>query len=121
MRLSLPLVRALLAMMALVSQITLGGIVLPDEAAARLHAVAAFCTGTTRTPDTPARHQRHPNDAATCPLERALELPAVILMPALVLVSLMVRSGTTLFALPPARGPPAALAWALHARGPPAP
>ncbi len=122
-RLFVTFARAVLATLALVSQLVLGTLLLPDEAAtgaaARLRAVAMLCTGTARGPDAPARHRHRPDVAATCPAPRALELAAVILMPAVALPSLVVSSGMRLFAVPPARGPPGVPAWALHARGPP--
>ena len=118
----MPFLRAMLAMVALVSQLVLGSLVLPDEAAgaaAQLRSVAVLCSGAA-APQAPAHHRHHPGAPATCPpLEIALALPAVILPAAIVLPLLATSSATGPFALPPARGPPAASAWALHARAPP--
>ncbi len=121
-RLSMPLMRAVLATVALVSQLLLGSLVLPDEstgAAARLRSVAVLCTSTAAATQAPGHHRHHPGAPATCPLELALALPAVILLAAVVLPVLATAPATAPFAVPPARGPPAASAWALHARAPP--
>ncbi len=121
-RLPLPFMRALLATVALVSQLVLGSLLLPDEAAgaaAQLRTVVVLCTGAAAATRTPAHHRHHPDGSATCPLEIALALPAVILPAAVVLPSLATSPRTTPFTMPPARGPPASSAWALHARAPP--
>ena len=118
----MPFMRAVLATMALVSQLLLGSLVLPDEAtgaAARLRSVAVLCTSAAAVPQAPGQHRNHPGETATCPLELALALPAVILLAAVVLPVLVTSPATTPFTMPPARGPPAAHAWALHARAPP--
>ena len=117
----MPFLRAVLAMAALVSQLVLGSLVLPDEATgatAQLGSVAVLCTSAA-VPQAPAHHRHHPGVPATCPLEIALALPAVILPAAVVLPLPATSSATGPFTLPPARGPPAASAWALHARAPP--
>ncbi len=120
-RLSVPFMRAVLAAVALVSQLVLGSLVLPDAStgAARLRSVAVLCTGAAAATQAPAHHRHLPGEAAACPLEIALELPAVILLAAVALPLLATRPAATPFILPPARGPPASLAWALHARAPP--
>ncbi len=116
----------LLALLALVSQLALGGIVLPDEAAAQESSVAALealtvlCDSSAPTPpDVPRRHQRGP-DAAMCPAASVLALAAVILTPAPALPPLT-RQVAAAPALPPtARGPPAAPPRYIPAsRGPP--
>ncbi len=118
----MPLMRAVLATLALVSQLVLGSLVLPDEAtgaAARLRSVAVLCTSAAAVPQAPGHHRHHPGGPAACPLELALALPAVILLAAVVLPVLATSPAATPFAMPPARGPPASFAWALHARAPP--
>ncbi len=122
---SMLLLRAVLAAVALVSQLLLGSLVLPDEAAAeataQLRSVAALCTSLPAAPATPTHHRHHPVEPAVCPLEMATGLLAVILMPGIVLPPPSTSNGTRLFVLPAARAPPAAVAWALHARAPPRP
>lgn len=115
---SVAVIRALLAMLALVSQLTLGGLVPASDgsgADARLQQVAVLCGAATghAAPD-----RRHSGRAA-CTTELALELPAVILMPAPALPAPVPAMASRDVLLPPARAPPAAFGWALHARAPP--
>ena len=115
---SVAVIRALLAILALVSQLTLGGLVPASRgssADARLQQVAVLCGAATghAAPD-----RRHSGRAA-CTTELALELPAVILMPAPALPAPVLALVARDVLLPPARAPPVAFAWALHARAPP--
>lgn len=117
------LLRALLAIVALVSQLTLGSLVLPDasSAAASLDAVTILCASASAGTPLPAHHHPHPVDQPLGQLAAALTLPALLLLPSLVHPSpATVTTGRCFVALPPARGPPQRLAWALHVRGPPA-
>ena len=119
----MPFLRSVLAAVALVSQLLLGSLVLPDDAAAgaaaRLRAVVVLCSSRPTVPAAPVRHRHLPVDPAACPLELALELPAVILMPTVTVPSPAVSARSTSFTLPAARAPPVAVAWARHARAPP--
>ncbi len=113
--------RALFAVLALVSQLTLGALVPAsgDGSDARLRSVAVLCGSAARGSAAPAAPgHRHP-DRAACTTELALELPAVILMPAPALPAPVPAMASHDVLLPPARAPPAAFAWALHARAPP--
>jgi hypothetical protein len=109
--------------MALVSQIMLGSLVLPDRAAAR--PLAALQTAMILCRSEPARtmpshhRQHHPIHGTACLLDVALELPAVILTPAVIMPPPGLPTGSRMIALPPARAPPAAMVWTLRARGPP--
>jgi len=110
--------------MALISQIVLGSLVLPDRAAAgpmvALRAAMVLCESGPPPRMTPAHHrQRQPTRAMTCSLDAALELPAVILIPAVIVPPPSLPVAGRMIALPPARGPPAVIIWALRARGPP--
>lgn len=117
------LLRALLATVALVSQLTLGSLVLPDAASARaaasLDAMTILCTSAPAGTTAPVHHHPRPVDQPLGELAAALTLPALLLAP--VFRPFPSPATTRLFcaALPPARGPPQRLAWALHVRGPP--
>jgi hypothetical protein len=116
---------ALLAVLALVSQLALGAMVLPDESSsaklAALDAVSILCTGT-KAPhhDGPAQHRHHPGDPALCPLSVALALPAVVLTASAALPipssEIVVRTRER----PPGRGPPLETARVGAPRAPPA-
>ncbi len=115
----------LLAVLALFSQLTLGAVILPDEAAAQAQSVAALdalsviCSST--NPSTPARpHHRHSPDCAVCPLCTALAMQAVVLVsgPDLPAPSSRLADRATL--PPPARAPPAQPRHTPPPRGPPA-
>ncbi len=115
----------LVAVVALASQLALGSVVLPDEAAARdqsvatLDALTILCDAAgPASPGQPPRHQHHP-DCALCPLSVALALPAVVLTsePALPPPSSRLADGAAL--PPPARGPPAQPRHTPPSRGPP--
>ena len=109
------LLRAVFAVVALVSQMVLGSLVLPPaqaRAAATLDDAIVLC-------GSPAPHQhRHPDSGTTRPLDLALELPAVIPLPPVALPPVP-RSAVAAMALPPARAPPARADRAAHARDPP--
>lgn len=116
-------VRALLAVLALIAQLAVGSLVLPDVASAqavtRLDAVTILCAGAPAHDASPHRHRR-PDGSTLCPLDIAQTLQGALLLPA----SATVPPRTLLAwrrrdAMPPARGPPARLAWSLHVRGPP--
>ncbi len=119
----MPFLRSVLAAVALVSQLLLGSLALPDDAAAgaaaQLRAVVVLCSSRPTAPAAPLHHRHHPIDPAACPLEIALELPAVILMPTVTVPSPAVSARPTPFILPAARAPPVSVAWAQHARAPP--
>jgi hypothetical protein len=110
----------LVAILALVSQLALGSLVLPaDSAAAELDAVAIFCQ--TGAPDAPpaAPHHQHAPDSAICPLCAALALPGAILSPAPLLPTPSVHQVARIALPPPAHGPPALPLRISLARGPP--
>lgn len=116
--------RAVFAIVALISQIVLGSLVIPDRAAARpmdaLHAALVLCRSGSPVTDAPPHHRpQHPVRDASCPLDVALELPAVILTPAIIVPSARLPTGRRIIALPPARAPPTTMIWTLRARGPP--
>lgn len=115
----------IVAVLALISQLALGAVVLPDHAptdgAAALAAAMVDCApaspaGRPQTP-TPGRHD---DGSALCPLSVALALPSVILTPAPILPPpprmLAVRTDRR----PPARAPPSRVPDAAYPRGPPA-
>ncbi|WP_419729473.1 hypothetical protein [Lichenicola sp.] len=121
MRVSVPLLRALFAVVALVGQLAVSSLVLPDRsdaaALSRVDAATVLCMSGTTT-QTPPAHRHHPLHAAR-PLDLALELPAVILLPGSGLPPPRLPIGGERILLPPARAPPAATAWAWRARDPP--
>ena len=115
----------LLAVLALVSQLALGSIAMPDEAAAREQSVAALdslsiiCSATTPVEHAPGQHHHHGMDCAVCPLCAALAMHAVVLGsgPDLPAPSSRLAHRATL--PPPARAPPAQPRHAPPPRGPP--
>ena len=108
----------LLAVLALVSQLALGSVVLSDDAqAAEFDAIAVLCQ--TGAP-APVHHQHAP-DCAICPLCVALALPGVILTPGPVLPAPSVRGVAVVALPPPARAPPARTLRLAQPRGPPIP
>ncbi len=122
-RFTVPALRAVLAIVALVSQIVLGSLVLPDRADARplvaLRAAMVLC-GSGASARTPPHHQRqHPGPETCCPLEMALELPAAILTPTVTMPPARLPTRGRMTTLPPARAPPSAVRWTQRARGPP--
>jgi hypothetical protein len=111
----------LLAMLALVSQLALGSVVVPDDAgAAELAAVAIFCqTAAPGTPQPATPHHQHAPGCAICPLCVALAAPGAILTPAPLLPVPSVRQVAQIALPPPARGPPARPLRTALPRGPP--
>ncbi len=109
-----------LAVLALVSQLALGAIVVPDRAVAgpraALNAMSVMCRGGER--HQPVHHQ-HTTDPALCPLSVALALPSVVpLATPVVPVPLRVAVRYD-WAVPAARGPPSRPVRIAYARGPP--
>ena len=114
----------LAVLVALVSQLALGAVVLPDESPqsqlATLDAASIFCqtgsnTGGSDRPPIP----HHAADYALCPLSVSLAQPVAVLVPDVLLPapsqSLAMRPG----ALPQARAPPSRVVAAAYPRGPP--
>lgn len=111
------------ALVALVSQLALGAVVLPDartDPRAVLASVGILCDGATPPlPGAPA-HRHHAADPALCPLATALALPSVVITPAPVLPP--PRSAAVIVASrdrPPGRGPPPATGRDGFPRAPP--
>ena len=114
----------LAAVLALVSQLALGAVVLPDDAPAgqlaELDAVSVLCTGAAPDQNTPTPHQRHAADLTLCPLSIALAAPCCLPEPAAPALpppppAIAARS----FERPPGRGPPPATARVGEPRAPP--
>ena len=122
-RLSMPVVRALIALVALVSQLALGSLVLPDQASARsmaeVRSATVLCKSSPPGQRLPSHQQRHPTQETACLLDGALELPAVILISAVILPPPRLPITGQPIGLPPARAPPSAVRWMQRARGPP--
>ncbi len=123
-RSTVPALRAVLAIVALVSQIVLGSLVLPDRADARplatLRAAMVLCgSGASARTPSPHHQRQHPGPETCCPLEMALELPAVILTPTVTMPPARLPIVARMTTLPPARAPPSALRWTQRARDPP--
>lgn len=114
-----------LCLLALVSQLALGAVVLPDDTAGRqradLAALSIQCSSS--SPREPIHHHHHhrAGEPALCPLATALALPAVILMPAPVLPTVGSSLALRWLATASARGPPSAVARPGLPRGPPEP
>jgi len=115
----------LLACVALVSQLAIGAMVLPDDAPqgaiAALDAASVLCGGNHPSGHgSPASHSHQPANPALCPISLALALPSVIPTPA---PELPVSSNSVLYLKtkerPPGRGPPAATARVGAPRAPP--
>ncbi len=112
-----------LAVVALVSQLALGAMVLRDDQPANgiaaLDAVSILCTGAKPPYHPGPAHHRH-GDPAVCPISIALTLPSVVLGSA---PALLPRSGAILvfrdWGHPPGRGPPPSTARVGEPRGPP--
>ncbi len=116
----------LLAVLALVSQLALGSIVLPDDASAQERSVAALealsvlCDSSVPTsPDQAPTHHRHSPDCAICPLSVALAMPAVVLASGPELPPRSSRLATRASLPPPARAPPGQPRYTPPSRGPP--
>jgi hypothetical protein len=116
--------RFLLAGIALVSQLALGAVVLPDDAPqgaiAALAAASILCGGNHPSDQGPASHKHQPANPALCPISVALALPSVIPTPT---PELPGSSNSVLYLRtlerPPGRGPPAATARVGAPRAPP--
>jgi hypothetical protein len=113
----------LVAVLALISQLALGSVVLPDVAPASvldtLSAAMVDCSPVTpadkRLPPAP----RPESEKALCPLSVALALPAVILLPAPMLPPPVLMLSGRGADLPQARAPPSAVRYAPYPTGPP--
>ena len=116
----------LLAVLAVVSQLALGSVFLPDEASAQqqvaaLDALSVLCDSTTPIlPSGQPAHQRHSHGGPLCPLSVTLALPAVVLASAPDLPLPQGRSAGQSALPPPSRGPSTQPRYALLPRGPPA-
>ena len=116
--------RFLLAGIALVSQLALGAMVLPDDAPQgaieALNAASVLCGNQPSGHKGPASRSHQPANPALCPISVALALPGVIPTAAPVLP---VSSNSILYLrtkeTPPGRGPPAATARVGAPRAPP--
>ena len=116
-----------LAMLALISQLALGSVVLPDSASAQEQSTAALdafsiicSTPTAATPGRPPAHHRHAPDGTLCPLCVTLAMQAVILATAPVLPAPAGQRVGRAALPPPARAPPSQPRAVPPARGPPA-
>ncbi len=113
----------LLVGIALISQLALGAMVLPDDSPhatlAALDAAGILC-GADRTGHAPPASPHHRASPALCPISVALALPSVVPTAAL---ELPVFSGAIVHLgpedAPPARGPPSPAARVGTPRGPP--
>ena len=114
----------LAALLALVSQLALGAMVLPDPASpdqlAALDAVSILCTGLPSSDNGgTAPHRHHAADLALCPLTVTLALPAVILTPSPALPPPPSVLAFRTRERPPGRGPPLPTARVGAPRAPP--
>lgn len=115
----------LLALLALVSQLALGAVVLPDAASAQdqsvaaLEALSVLCDSSKPNPPGQPGHRQHDPDRALCPLAVALALPVFVLAagPELPLPSRALADTAPL--VPQARAPPALPRQTPPSRGPP--
>ena len=112
-------------MMALVSQLTLGAVLLPDVSSqqqfAALEAANVFCDGN-QTSDHGGKpdHNHRQQAPAICPISITLSLPSVVVAPTPVLPapsSYVVHARA--FGQPPGRGPPPPTARVGVPRAPP--
>lgn len=112
-----------LAVLALVGQVALGGVVLPDDrpadAGAWIDAVSVLCSTGQPAPGTPAPAHRPPA-GALCPFSVALALPAALPASGVVVPASPSALAGAYRPLPQARAPPAPPAGAAWPRGPPA-
>lgn len=116
----------LLAVLALVSQLALGAVVLPDPASAQEQSVAALdalsilCNSASPTaPGEGPRHHRQDRDCVPCPLAVSLALPAAVLASGPELPPPSSQLADSVSLPPPARGPPAQPRQTPPSRGPP--
>jgi hypothetical protein len=115
----------LAAVVALVSQIALGGTVpaqeVSDEQIAALNAIGISCDSSQPPGQGDASHHDHRPAPAICPISVALALPSVVLTPAPILPP---PSAPIAYARamerPPGRGPPPATSRVGVPRAPPA-
>ena len=110
-------------LVALVSQLALGAVVIPDDAQAQLAALDAasvFCQSGANAPgsDRPPV-QRHASDYALCPLSVSLALPALVFAPEPILPEPGLGHALRLAPLPQGRAPPSHAFAAAYPRGPP--
>ncbi len=113
----------LAAVLALVSQLALGAVVLPDDAPAgqlaELDAVSVLCTGAAPDGNSPAPHRHHAADLTLCPLGISLAAPCCLPEPAPALPPPPQAVAARAFERPPGRGPPPATARVGEPRAPP--
>ena len=116
----------ILVVLALVSQVALGAVVLPDEAGgaaqavAALEAVAVYCDSSApAVPGQEPAHRHQGPERAICPLSVALALPAVILTAGPDLPRPARRVVERVELPPAARAPPPPLHARPQPRGPP--
>jgi hypothetical protein len=116
------LVGLLTAVVAMVSQLTLGAMVLPDDEPAdpivALNAVSVLCQAGQPVGDKHSPAHRAPQ-AALCPLSVTLALPAAILAPATLLPAPPAVLALRIALPSPARAPPSLRSIAAYPRGPP--
>ena len=125
-RIPMPLLRALFAVLALVGQLAVGSLVLPDRldaaSVARINATMVLCKSSSvdrvGAGHVAPAHRHHPVQHARAP-EQSLELPAAILLPAVELPPPPLPVRRDMATLPPSRAPPCTAAWAWRARAPP--
>ncbi len=126
---SMPVLRTILAALALASQLALGPLPartrLAADAMAGLRAVAVLCDASAYV-ETPGRaipaaphRQRAPDDGTGCRLELALELPAIVMPPAIALPRPLAAIAARSPRRPPVRAPPARATAGPPARAPP--
>ncbi len=117
------LIGRLAAMLALISQIALGAMVLPDsrpaDPLAALDALSVLCL-TGRTAPAHKNPAHHAPLAVMCPLAAALALPALLAAAPTVPPAPPAVLTLRLALPPPARAPPARTVVAAWPRGPPA-
>jgi hypothetical protein len=112
-----------MAVLALVSQLALGTMVLPEDASsadAELAAVSILCqTGSPVTPVPGAPRRQHMPDCPVCPLCIALATQGAMLTPTITLPMPSIQRVAQIALPPPARGPPSRPLRISLARGPP--
>ncbi len=115
----------LAAILALVSQIALGAVVVPDDALAaqaRLVSASVICVGhASGAAGGKTRHHPHAPGKALCPLGVALASQSCVLTPSVLLASPAPVITARIAAAPPARGPPPPTARVGEPRAPPVP
>ena len=113
----------LTAMLALVSQLALGAVVLPDDTPAgqlaEMDALSVLCTGAAPDRNIPTPHRHHAADLTLCPLSIALAAPCCLSEPAPALPPPPPAIAARSFERPPGRGPPPATARVGEPRAPP--